>query len=106
MSGEGLDVGRLRAVAEAAATITSLAAVIGGDRWRLDGWPEEATAFIAEVDPPTVLALLDRVAELEAQVARVEALADSWARLDSGQPEWCRRAGLKVRAALAGESDE
>lgn len=85
---------------------------------------------IVTFDPPTVLALLDRVADLEAelaeeerqhakslsimeealdqrdaargQVARVEALAEAWIRRDSGQPEWCRRAGRKILDTIDG----
>ena len=77
-------------------------------------------------DPPTVLALLDRVAELEAAVGRVEALADrlTWKRpekspceyieeccgseanCDAMQPSVAVVGDTTIRAALAGESDE
>lgn len=62
-------------------------------------------AHIATFDPPTVLALLDRVAELEAKVGRVEALADQWSFPVSlsHDDHWY---ASRLRAALAGESDE
>lgn len=50
-------------------------------------------------DPPTVLALLDRVAELEAVVGRVEALcAGAWWTGEVHRDD--------IRAALAGDGDE
>ena len=97
---------------------------------------EQDFAHIIAFHPPTVLALLDRVAELEDQVsradaeyarhvcdrdaladkvARVEALADEWERdwddaVDHGRSDtgFAARKGAatRLRAALAGESDE
>lgn len=57
--------------------------------------PEGAT-HIATFDPPTVLALLDRVAELEAVVGRVEALAGEY------DDEGMHAHSDDLRAALAG----
>ena len=46
-----------------------------------DGPRAEANAtFIAAFDPPTALAVLDRLRAAEAQVQRVRALADEWER--------------------------
>lgn len=99
---EPLDLDRLREVAKKATPgpwtligggeyLTPIGLMVAPD----DGgvWPEDAT-HIAAFDPPTVLALLDRVAELEAKVARVnaeyarhvcdrDALADKVARLEA-----------------------
>ena len=110
------DLAVLRALAQRAATITSLAAVIGGERWVLDGWPQEAVDFLAEFDPPTVLAILDRVEAAESKVARVEALADEWVatadRCDHRLASCCstcvgRRIHARdIRAALAPETPE
>lgn len=78
-------------------------------------WSLADATHIATFDPPTVLALLDRVAELEAKVARVEALAEEWEpmrwsedgvehtlTLNGPGGTYCH----DLRAALAGESDE
>lgn len=47
--------------------------------------------FIAAFDPPTVIALLDRLEELEARWARAEAfIADHEAREDNMPPKWFR----------------
>lgn len=55
------DLVELRRIARAALAVTSLAATVGDEPWRLDGWPQEVVDFIAAFDPPTVLALLDEV---------------------------------------------
>lgn len=56
-------------------------------------------AHIIAFHPPTVLALLDRVTELEAVLARVEALcAGAWWTGEVHRDD--------IRAALRGESDE
>lgn len=67
--------------------------------------------FALVASPPTVLALLDRVAELEAVVGRVEALADKWDEVANKWPYavWhdSQKANARnLRAVLAGESDE
>lgn len=49
----------------------------------------------------TVLALLDRVAELEAVVGRVEALADGYGESGTGVD-----VANAITSALAGDSDE
>lgn len=59
---------------------------------------EEDFAHIIAFHPPTVLALLDRVAELEAVVGRVEALVDD--------PGWGPWHSNRLSAALAGDGDE
>ena len=69
-----VDVAALREAAEGAMAITSLAAVIGGQRWRLDGWPDELVEFVSTFDPPTILAPLDRLEAAEGAVERVRAL--------------------------------
>ena len=69
-----------------------------GSTWPHRNARADAT-HIATFDPPTVLALLDRVAELEAVVGRVEALcAGAWWTGEVHRDD--------IRAALRGESDE
>lgn len=77
-------------------------------------------AHIATFDPPTVLALLDRVGELEATVARVEADRDRQARAADALDRTCDElvesvVGLRakaerltdeLRAALDGDPNE
>ena len=85
------EMSRLREVAEAATPGPWMV----GETWWLEGVEHEVVlspgdcevAFthpkdvdhIATFDPPTVLALLDRLEAAEAKVARVEALADECA---------------------------
>ena len=73
------DIERLRAVAQNAAAVSAAAAAIR-QVWSLDA-PAEVAHFVDEVDPPTVLTLLDRLAAAEAALGRVEALADEWEAL-------------------------
>lgn len=81
-----INLNELRKVAEAANTIGAMKAMVH--------------PFHATFDPPTVLALLDRVAELEAVVGRVEALLEEAERRPS---DW---GGLvstwRVRQAIDG----
>lgn len=122
MSGEreGVDVGALRALAEAATP----------GRWHsLGGWvayesggctcgagagslPHEGgcgleefvtttrpdAAFIAAANPAAITALLDRLAAAEGALARVWALADEWSTFPCGGSEPLRQ----LRAALDG----
>jgi hypothetical protein len=57
------------------------------------------TGFLATVGPKTVIALLDRIAELEAKVERVEKLSDKWRWPLVGD------ASLLGSARLSGASD-
>ncbi|WP_269304889.1 ead/Ea22-like family protein [Aeromicrobium sp. HA] len=61
-------------------------------------------SHIATFDPPTVLALLDRVAELEAVVGRVEAVHRIWNNGSWGG--YTDQVLADLRAALAGDGDE
>lgn len=115
-----LNLNELRKVAEAATPgpwtligggeyLTPIGLMVAPD----DGgvWPEDAT-HIATFDPPTVLALLDRVAELEAKEARVESLrqAAEVVVLDAGdeaigpEPDPNLAELAHCVAALAGEN--
>lgn len=88
-----IDLNALRKVAQEAQAVTSLAFEVGlPDGWDLSGIPSELSQHIAAFDPPTVLALLDRLgaaeaawdahdtdcAAVQAKVARVEALLDEF----------------------------
>lgn len=90
------DLTKLREAAEGAAAVTSLAAVIGGERWRLDDWPSEVVEFIAEADPPTILALLDRLQAAENIARLAEESEAGWRREADEQAgaadEWEQRA--------------
>lgn len=53
-----------------------------------DGHRMSGNAFHRAFDPPTVLALIRRVEAAEAKVARIEALAHSWAEDDQKDPAY------------------
>jgi hypothetical protein len=73
-----LDLAALRRAATEAGVVISLAHALDFDGWDLPGVPEELVAHIAAFDPPTVLALLDRLDAAEARVAQVEELLPTW----------------------------
>lgn len=90
---------------------------IGDFGWTVYGCPAGETEdseqgradadYIAEADPSTVLALLDRLEAAEAAVERVRALADECDRRTTREPDrvltfWARR----LRAALDADAAE
>lgn len=63
------------------------------------------TRYIAAFDPPTALALLDRIAELEARVARVEKVRRQWgACSDPDCDATACRSARDLAAALEGSA--
>ena len=61
---------------------------------------DEDRTHISTFDPPTVLALLDRLEAAEAKVARAQALAEEWAADPVGGDLWRSDAVDDLRAAL------